>query len=440
MNTIDPPQDSAVVNLSVDKIATIACVLLIFTMGRFQLTDLLGVKRVVQFLLFIPILAYFLVRLPSFNHKKHLNPLIGLVLLMLCVNLFFHADFLWIFDYIFSLVGLYVLLSVSRKNIIIGVRWMVSLACFFSSIALIQFILLLFFPDLLVHTRLALLDDGTWTSINQNEGASVVNSLHPITLFGLSTNERLNVFGLEINRMRSFTSEPSLLVVYFLFPAMLGLFLNKPFWTKCSLFILFFSLLSFSGSVQISVIFAVVYIVSSFFFSTRFIFFSFPFIILTLMLGILLIAGIEMFTAFDAGLASSQNTDFLAKGNSLIVRASGIIEGVNEAINSPFGSGYLRPLPLSIILSSSISAGWTGTILLLIFFYKLINRLDLKLKSVPERKNMLLGAAILFGIVCTIFLFNDYAMLNYVGIILLIFTYRLLDINTEQDKSDASSR
>ncbi len=426
MNQSVIKKEPGIAQMSMDKIAALACAILIYVMGRFQLTDLLEIKRIVQFILFTPILGYFLIKLPEINPRKHFNPLIGVVLLMLCINLYFHMNILWLFDYIFSLVGLYVLLTVSRANIVAGVELIVGIATFFSCLALIQFVILVIFPDLVVHTRLAFLEDGSLTTISPNEGVSVVSNLHPIALLGLMTDERLNVFGLEISRMRSFTSEPSLLLVYFLFPAVLGLFLNKPFWTKCSLFILFFSLLSFSSSVQICLVFALVYFFASFFFPNRFIFISFPFIILGITLGIMLTIGLDVFTAFDANLASSESTDFLAKGNSLVVRGNGIIEAVNEAIHSPFGSGYNRSLPLSIILSSMISAGWTGMILLLIFFYKLISRLDLKLKSTHSKKNILLGAAIFFGLICTIFLFNDYAMLNYTGIIFLVFTYRLL--------------
>lgn len=420
-------QNMMVADLSMDKIAAVACALLIFVMGRFQLSDLFGVKRIVQFILIIPLLGYFAVSLTKISHRKYFSPLIGVVLLMLFVNLYYHMNILWLFDYIFSLIGLYILLSVSRRNIIASVEWIVGIATFFACIAMVQFAILVVFPDLAIHTRLGLLEDGGWTSINPEEGASIVRSLHPIAFLGLMTYDKLNILGFEISRMRSFTSEPSLLVVYFLFPAVLGLFLDKLFWTKCSLLIIVFCILSFSGSVQVCLVFAAVYFFASFVFSNKFIFISFPIIILGLTLGAMLILGLDMFTAFDASLAGSESTDFLAKGNSLVVRANGLIEAVTEALHSPFGSAYIRELPLSIILSSMISAGWTGTILLLVFFYRLISRLDDRLKVMRNKNNLLLGAAIIFGIICTVFLFNDYAMLNYAGIIFLMFTYRLLE-------------
>jgi hypothetical protein len=431
-------QNTKVSVLTMDKIAAIACAILIFVMGKFQLSDLFGVKRIVQFILFIPLIGYFIVSLPKIS-RKHFSPLIGVVLLMLFVNMYFHMNILWLFDYIFSLVGLFILLTLSRRNIIASVEWIVGIATFFACIAMLQFVILVLFPDLAVHTRLGLMVEGGWTSINPEEGVPLVRSVHPIAYLGLMTYDKINILGIEISRMRSFTSEPSLLVVYFLFPAVLGLFLNKLFWTKCSLLIIVFCILSFSGSVQVSLVFSAIYFFASFVFPNRFIFIVFPIIILVLILGTMLIFGLDIFIAFDSGLAGSDSTAFLAKGKSLTIRSNGLIESVNEALNSPFGSPYIRELPLSLFLSSMISAGWTGTIMLLVFFYRLINRLNESLKIMKNKNNLLLGAAILFGIICTIFIFNDYAMLNYAGIIFLMFTYRLLEAIIPNDFKQTNS-
>ncbi len=415
---------SNVKNLSLDKIATIASALLIFVMGRFQLANLFGVKRLLEGVLFLPVLVYFLFRISDFSPRKHLNPLIGFILLELILKFCYHPNVLWISDYFFSLIAVYVLLTVSKANIAAGGKWIVSIACFFSIMALIQFAILLFFPNLIEYTQLVLLDNGVITSMKT--GPSVVTSIHPIAFLGLMSQENLSILGLEIGRMRSFTSEPSLLAVFFLFPAALGMFLNNGRWIICSGIIVLFSLLSFSGSVEICIIFSCLYILLSSFFGTRFIFIFFPLIILGVTMFILLTMGLNLFTSFDTKLASSSSSSFLAHGNSIIVRGNGVIFAFSEALRSPFGSPNELHLPVSIFLSSIINAGWAGAVLLIAFFYKLIIRIDKKLRSNRSAKRTKVGVAILFGIICTIFLFNDYAMLNYSGLILLIFAYRLV--------------
>lgn len=427
-------------DISFDKIAIFVSCVLIYVMGKFQFTDLLGIKRMMEGVLIAPMLLYFLIRLPAFTLKKHVNPLLGLVILMLMLNLINHMNMLWIFDYLFSIIGIYIVLTVSRENVEFGVKCIVSIATLFALMALFQFVLLLIYPSLAIHTKIALDEYGNWVTLVPNEGVSIVSSVNPVSFFGLMTYDRINVIGLEFGRMRSFTAEPSLLVVFFLFPASLGFFLNKRFWTKCSLVLVVFCIMSFSGSIHACMVFSFAYVLLSFFFPTRIVFLYFPLAVLVLTLAAFMTIGIETFSEFDTMLGNSDSVDFLAHGNSLVVRANGLIFALNEALNSPFGSKYIREIPVSIFLSTMISAGWIGAVLLFNFFYKLIKRIDLKLKFDSLGLQTKAGAAVLFGVFCTICLFNDYAMLNYTGLVLMIFTYRLLEpqILSRNKKTDVA--
>lgn len=415
-------------DLSLDRIAVICSALLFFVMGRFQLTDMLGLKRIFEAILFIPIFVYAVFRLSDFSLKNHVNGLLSVVLITL-VTKATYGEFLKVFDNFFALTALYAILSAPRHHVIAGIKSIIILNTFFSLIALLQLGILILFPDLTINTQLALLDSGVWTTISETQGATVVSSFHPIAFLGLMTSEQLNVLGIQITRMRSFVSEPSLLVIFFMLPAAMGLFLKQKFWTSCSLIILFFCILSISGSVQVCIIFAVLYFLLSSFLPTRFLFLWTPLAGMAIMLFIMITLGLELFTNFDMNLSQSENANFLAKGNSLVARGNGLIFGANEALRSPFGSRFGHELPLSVFLGVILNAGWVGAVLLLVFFNKLISRISV-LKKEDHSLTSKIGISILFGIICTIFLFNDYAVLNYAGLVLFTFLYRQLEVES----------
>jgi hypothetical protein len=394
-------------------------------MGKFQFADLLGIKRILEFLFIIPPVFYLVIKFRYFRLKNIFNPLIGLIFLLCLNNFYFHANLFWIFDYIFSFIAVAVILMTPNKQILFGTKIIVFVAYIFALGALISFFILQIFPSLTLDSQLAMDENGLWTTLSSTEGKTVVTSISPIAFLGLVTQEKISVLNFEFNRLRSFTSEPSLLSLYFLIPASLGFFFKKSKWLLRSLIILFFCLLSFSGSIQICFVFSFFYFIARFFLSIRNSFVFFPLVVLFIFLGISLTLGMDLFLNFDQSLASSDATHAIAKGNSLLVRGNGIVEAVSYAINSPFGSSYLRELPLSIILSTMISAGWLGMLLFVFFYWMLVKQID----THNELKNTFLikvATSLIFGFSCMIFLFNDYGVLNYSGLVLLAFSFRFV--------------
>lgn len=408
--------------LSADKIAMLCIALLVYTMGKFQLTDMLGIKRILQFILIIPVFLYCLIRIPNTKIGRQLNLLMVFVTIMLVVRIVLNPDVAWIADYFFSMLGIFAISSVSSENVRWLIKCIVMLALCFALMAMLQFTFLIFFPSFIPILQVGI-DEGNLVVLQTDTVNGIAASFHPFMLFGLVTTDNLDVFGVFIPRMRSFTSEPSLLVAFFILPAALGLLLNERRWTIASGIIVLFCLFSFSGSVQISIAFSLIYVIASFFFSTRFIFLSLPFLSVLIILFLFVTTGGEAFVRFDTLLGNSSSAGFLSKGNSLVIRGQGLVDGFQEAIRSPFGTAFPRLLPLPIIVSAMISAGWFGAFLLLLFFYRLINAMNKLVKKHDGTICLRASFALFFGAFCTIFTFNDYAMLNYSGLILLFLYY-----------------
>jgi hypothetical protein len=420
--------------LSVDKIAMLCIAMLVYTMGKFQLMDILGIKRVVQFILIIPVLFYCIFRIENTKIGRQLNLLMAFITSMLVVKILLNPDVAWIADYLFSMIGIFAVSSVSSENICWLVKCIVMLALCFALMAMLQFALLLLFPSFIPVLQVGI-ENGNLVVLNTDTLNGIAASFHPLMLFGLLSPEILDVFGLYFPRMRSFTSEPSLLVAFFLLPAALGLLLNERRWAIASGIIVFFCLSSFSGSVQISIAFSMIYIIASFFFASRFIFISLPVLSAIVILFLFVTTGGEWFVLFDATLGNSSPVGFLSKGNSLVVRGQGLVDGFQEAIRSPLGSAWQRSLPLPIILSAMLSAGWFGAFLLLLFFLKLIVAIDINGKKHDCTIYHRTSFALFFGVFCTIFTFNDYAMLNYSGLILLFLYYNCVKMGIKKNRN-----
>lgn len=422
----NPLQKSLVDTLTIDRIATMCCVLLVYVMGQFQLTDIIRMKRVAEGVFIVPMFVYVLLRLKDFTITRHANPLLGVVILLFVVGMIFFANPLTASDNLFAMFAIYVLASTSRRNIMGGAKAIVGLATVFSVMALVQFVFVLLYPSLAQYSRVAIENGKFLSMVPGVPGSAGEISFNPMMLFGLYTGEIFRVAGLEISRMRSFASEPSLLVVYFMFPAAIGFLLPGKNWKYSSIIIVFFCVLSLSGSVQISLAFSLVYFVLSVFLSLRILFFYGPIVIVSILMFILITQGVESIMALDTAFGNSDSYSFLSHGNSTVIRAEGLIIAFKQAISNPLGSPTHKMLPYSILISTALSASWLGVFLLLIFFYRLINNLNKLNKQTGNDFFVKSGIALFFGITCTIFLFNDYAMLAYSGLVVLFLFYRVV--------------
>ena len=392
--------------LSLDLIAILCCALLLFVMGKFTLTDLLGIKRFFQFILIIPIFVYFIIRIKHIRLQTIRNPLFLLSILLIISNIIYNRVIITNIKNITSGLAVFTILTVSIKNIILGVKCIVSITCFFSILAIFQFICLLLFPSLIEIVR--------------------HGEFHIINSLGLITSGDTYILGVKIGRIHSFLTEPSLVLVHFVFPAVLALFLNKKFWANCAVIIIMFCFLSMSASFYIGVIFFGFYWIASFYLDRRFIFYFFPIIFFGI--GLIYINSLDSLISISKQI--SENAESINKTSSLLDRSTNITMGFEVAKHAYFGSSFKIIAPFPILIGTMLSMGYLGTILFLLFLYQLINNMDKKLyKNLTRYEYLRIGAGLFFGVLSVLFVFNDYAALFYVGLTVFAFFYRLVNIS-----------
>lgn len=401
--------------ISLDAIAVLAAALLIYVSGSFLLAEILGVKREAQALLLIPIAiaaSYYLVSRPI----RLLDPLIGFVILKTATEVILRGQWLYIFDNLATLFVLIVLRSAPPKSFARGAKFVVSLAGILALMGLLQWVLLLSDPQLGDY-RLIVSDDGT-----------IENAVkHPIALLGLFGEPQYSFLGQPVARLQSFAKEPSLNVVYFLIPASLAFLLNRRTPFIFGAIILIFSVLSTSGSVYLSLAFTAAWWMFLRVFTFRIVLlYGIPLSLAAYLLAIKYV-GLEAMLNGIAYIA--QYGDFMSKSISLVDRATGAVANMETVFSAPFGNRELSDIAGPWLVNAALAAGWLGAIFLLLFLSQIGREM--------ERLNADSGAAtrfgnlLLLGTMSTVFVFNDYQMSNYAGLVLLAFIHRTIQLRNQ---------
>lgn len=407
------------VAFSMTTVAVVAAALLIYVSQAFLLTEVLGIKRLCQVFLTIPIAvtaAYYFVSRPG----RLLDPLVCFCIVKLATEIALRGQVSYILDSVASLFALMVLACAPARSFEVGARTLVIFAGIMALMALIQWVMLLQDPGLSKFT-FELSDEGVLLNVVDN----------PIAFLGLHGDPDYSLFGLPVVRMHSFAKEPSLNVIYFLLPASLAFLMNSWSSRLWGSVLLAFCVLSLSGSVFLTLAFAgVIWLllhVSSIKFAVPWgmLIFTGAFLLGVQYFGLQpLMDGIEFIAQYG---------DFFNKGASLTDRTGGAVLNMSAALTSPLGRTTVSDIPGPWLINSALAAGWLGVLFLIRFLSRLGKELDtyyLRSRWLSARR---VGSLLLLGALAMIIVFNDYQMGNYSGLILLAFIYRTIQLRNQRD-------
>jgi hypothetical protein len=406
-------------NAGVDlaSVAAVAAALLVFVSGSFVIAQILDVKRPLEGILTAPVAiaaAYYWVNRP----RRLWDPLLGFVLVKTVVEIALRGEWIWVLDDLATLLGLSVVLCAPARCVITGAKTLTTVAGVFAVMALVQFFWLLVSPDL---DRFGF-DDSATPGIDYTVR-------HLIAMLGMFTDEHYLFFGHIVHRLHSFATEPSLTVVYFLLPAVVGLLLPGRTWLILGLSALVFSLLSLAGSVFLCFGFAAVWWVLIRFLPLRFaMLYGLPVVLVGFLYGVKT-AGFD--ALFQAISFVSRYGEFLNKSESLVSRAGGAVVTMDTAVTVPLGGEFHPVLPGPWLVNSAIEAGWLGVVFLVVFLGRVASQLVILNRNRAQFSRPRIAGLLLLGVLTTVTVFNDYQMSNYAGLVLLGFIYRLILVSNE---------
>jgi hypothetical protein len=380
-----------------------------YVSSSFQLADIFGIKRIVQIILICPIgavAAYFMVSRPA----RLLDPLILFAFARMLTELVLRARFSYMLDSVSAALALLVISGVSTRSFDTASKVLVTAAGVFALMALVQWLILIYLPDL---------NEYVLVPIDEGEHQDPIR--HPIALLALGGGNEYTLAGMTVVRMQSFAKEPSLNVAYFMLPASFAFMRHSGASFVWGCVMLLYCVLSLSGSVFLACGFVAFWWLLTRVISIRA---AVPYGMLFVMVAY--VAGLHSsalsFLHFFDYL--SQYGDFLSKSASAMSRGQGALTNSDAALVSPFGSNTTADIPGPWLSSSALEAGWLGVIFLLWFLVRLGRELQGFYERSPRFGAQRFGCLLFFGVLATVLIFNDYQMGNYLGLVLMGFVYR----------------
>ncbi|MES2218857.1 MAG: hypothetical protein V4501_10660 [Pseudomonadota bacterium] len=392
-----------------------------FVVGRFGFFDILGLKRLLEILIFVPV-VFFGTLLILRSPNQWLNPFFLLPCSCLLVLLSWDWDLLFIADLGGSILIVAIIITLGEKFSELLLRYTIRIATFFACLGIVEFIIMLLKPSLV--SQILLFYDNY-------SGSNVPVIQNAWQLLGLADGTSYHLWGMAVTRLRSFTSEPSLLVGYFLVPGALGLTYQGKF-AKYGMICIFFCICSLAGSVFVALC------SSAFIFmllpvKNQRLFTYLPFFMLTVFIWIL-------YTHFNELILLTKSTaggyDFLDKTNSANMRFSYIREYIPKVIEAPFGLTEEIHQPLGLLIGGLARGGIIGLILTIIILLKLYSSLAFLLVNQHLRLLQKIGLCIIYGSLLAGILYLDNCFVQMYGFTLLVLIYnRLIKLRQEVSSS-----
>lgn len=240
--------------------------MLFFLMGYFDFLDVFGVRLFVL----APLLAFTVilgVPVLSFRRTKFLRePLFWLAVVFMLTEPVFRRGPLSINAAVGLSTAMFlmvIIFTLGRDFATRTLKWLIAIAGIFAALAVLQFAILLQYPELTQHTvnpnYVEFVDGlgGSRQFLEMSGRDFVVD--HPIALLGMTTGEK-SFFGMRATRVFSFAREPGLVLFYFFLPGVLALTF-KGTTRLWSLPLLALSFLSFSGTVYGSLAISIILLI-----------------------------------------------------------------------------------------------------------------------------------------------------------------------------------
>lgn len=409
--------------LKANQYQTLAAIiaLSLFVAGRFGFFDILGLKRIFEITLFLPITflgGAFLILLP----RNWFQPLFLLPLSYLFLQLYWNPDYLALADLSIATLIVIIIFSLGPKFSDLLLRITINIASFFAVLGIIEFGILILNPSFVSYILL-FYDDYSGSNVPMIE--------NPLQFLGLSDGTAYHLFGLAVTRLRSFASEPSLLVGYFLVPGALGLTYTDKY-ARYGIICIMFALCSLAGSVFAAMFFSAL---SLFFlsFKGRYTAIILPFLVLLCFIWILNNHYSDLILMAKT---LGGDVDFLDKTNSANVRFSYIRDYTPKIFLSPLGLSEEIHQPLGLIVGSAARGGYFGFIVILIILGQFFRKIGFLLgcKHLPQLARF--GLYIIYGSLLAGILYLDNCFIQIYGFTLLTLIHHRLNALINQGRPD----
>lgn len=397
--------------------------ILVYSMGRFGFLDILGIKRPIEVALLIPLVGMGAFSIVN-SGRAWKSPLFLLPLIFLAGEILLRGNLLAIADLLVATLLTGSIISLREDFAEKVLRCIIIISGIFALLGILQFFILYSDPSLITHVLLFY--DGY-------SGSDTVMIQHPLSLLGLATGEEYTLFGQHVTRLRSFTSEPSLIVAYFTLPGALA-FTYRGRIRLCGWIILVFSLISMAGTVFMSVVFSIIVFIA-FRVKSRLLHKFLPFFLMGFLILWLEVFNLDFILHIIRYLAGIAN--FLDKIRSATVRFGFIMDTFHAVIEDPLGVRQDITGAAGLILRSMAQSGFPGLIIMSALLISLFDKISRLYCFGGLDRGQKIGLIMLYGVFTTASIFSDYGFVCAYGFtIITLAYYRLLKMESAEFSGD----
>ncbi len=399
-----------------------------YSTGRFGFLNAIGLRRELQIALlsFVVIIPFTQkIRIHEIS-RSHLFWIIGL--LTLTYPLYPSFLLVGLVNFLFTLAVIVFLHSASRIEIRRICKYFANIACFFSLLGCIQFVIYAFHPDLFYNL------DRPYES---STGSKDITLSHPVQWLGFVVPDTYELFGFEMVRFFSFASEPSNTIPSILFPGLIGALLYPN--QKLRIFIIFFFgvILAHSGSILLGlgigmILFSYLTIVKTLGFFSKNPAIHSLILLFVYLIGLYALSQLEVAKVVDELTTRSEALSNVSdigtrKHHSATVRFSGFKDSAMQIIREPLGSGFGYEILGSngMLLKLGLYNGFISMAIFVAFLYYLVKD---AIRYFFEQSNLFQRGILcmLTGLVFMIAFFTSHGWFTPIGIGCLILAKKIL--------------
>lgn len=405
---------------NIPLIAIYSIVILVYISSAFRLAEIFELKRILQSVLLFPVFWGFLYHF-KLKSESIFHPLIVFIFIKLTLEIIWRSNFAFISESLMLIMALFVLNSASYHTIVKGANALIIIATFFAILGLVQWFLFFIQPEY-TGNSIELLEDGTL----------IKGNYEIISYLGFFSTRGWSLFGIPMARHFSFAREPSLVLIFFYFPAVLALLLNKEKFKYYFIILCTYSILSFSGSVFLALFFGFTFWLILRFMSLRVLF---PSGILAIMFAYVLFIkanGEAYFLGLSASLGEFNSLFY--KTSSISGRTRPVADNFQVMLSSPLGAGSLSHDAGPWLINAGIATGWLGIMCITIFLFRLRLQMDFYQRINKTSNEAKIGISLLIGVLAVFIIFNDYEMTSYSGLVIIMFIQRVLQMAPNNTK------
>jgi hypothetical protein len=410
----------------------VTLILITYSFGTFGFLNLFGLRLAVQAVVIVLVIGI----LASLKAKYRTKDMISVFLFagLFGIGGLVHGGY--IARPVEALLMIFIIVSIMEmpdRHVMGLTKALVICSAFFSFLVYTAFIGYGLYPSQFQYANFHIYDSTT--------GYEHISPSSAFDWFSFTSGDGFELAGETRIRLKGYSSEPSSTIVHYLTPVALAFFLGNRY-IYIGIFILAVNIIAISSLMALVIISGSLILMSLNYAFRRYL--KFVYMVALLMLAVILVQPNSIMNIFTmAGVLSIDTLGFdliarkVADGDddaSILIRATGISEGIYLLLTSPVGYSYEKlGAGAGLIYIISATTGWPGLTVFILFIGRFLKKALNVIFCVQSYGNQY-AIALSTSMFLVMLLISGYGWDRPPGMVVILLMFRLMDIKLSSRK------